>query len=183
MNTTTPTARILSAIVALVAVLTSSTASGLATSCPAANIVRDAGRALIGAAHRSSASAFSSVLARYADVNAIAMFALGQYRGALPAGRRSEYVAKTQRYISRFLVENSGPFKSSPNLAIETCDVNLVETSLDGQSKMLWRLSGARVRDVRVSGVWLALELRSKFTDIVRRNHGDISALLDFLSA
>jgi ABC-type transporter MlaC component len=183
MNTITRSPRILSAIVALVILLTSSTASSLAMSCPAADIVRNAGSALISAAHRSSAPAFASVLARYADVNAIAMFALGQYRGALPAARRSEYVAKTQRYISRFLVENSGPFKSSPNLTIETCDGNLVETSLDGRSKMLWRLSGARVRDVRVSGVWLALELRSKFTDIVRRNHGDIVALLDFLSA
>src|SRR6266542_4319978 len=105
MTTITPTPRILSAIVALVTVLTSSTASSLATSCPAADTVRGAGSALIGAAHRSSAPAFASVLARYADVSAIAMFALGQYRGGLPAGRRSEYVAKTQRYISRLLVE------------------------------------------------------------------------------
>jgi ABC-type transporter MlaC component len=154
----------------------------MAINCPAADTVRDAGSALISAAHRNSAPAFASVLGHYADVNAIAMFALGQYRDALPASRRSEYVANTRRYISRFLVENSGPFKNSPNLTIETCDANLVETSLDGRSRMLWRLSGGRIRDVRVSGMWLALELRSKFTNILRRNRGDMSALLDFLS-
>ena len=183
MNKTTSTARILSAIVALVTILTASTVPSMATSCPAADTVRNAGSALIGAAHGSSAPAFASVLARYANVNAIAMFALGQYRDALPASRRSEYVANTQRYISRFLVENSGPFKNSTNLTIDTCDGNLVQTSLDGRSKMSWRLSGGRISDVSVSGMWLALELRSKFTGIVRRNHGDISALLDFLSA
>ena len=182
MNTIPFTARSLSTIAAFVTALAASIGPSLATSCPAANTVRDAGSAFIGAAHRSSAPAFASVLGRYADVNAIAMFALGQYRAALPASRRSEYVANTQRYISRLLVENSGSFKNSADLTIESCDGNLVQTSLDGRSKMSWRLSGGRIRDVSVSGMWLALQLRSKFTDIVRRNHGDISALLDFLS-
>ena len=154
-----------------------------AMSCPAADIVRDAASALSSAAQRSSASAFGSVLTRYADVGAIAMFALGKYGSKLPAGRQSEYVANTQRYISQVLMEKSGPFKNSPHLTIETCDGNLVGTSLDGRSKMQWRLSGARIRDVSVSGVWLAIQLRTTFTDIIRRNRGDISALLDFLSA
>ena len=182
MNKTTFTPRILSAIAALAIVLPVSAVPSLAASCPAGGIVTDAGRALIGAAHGSSAPAFASVLTRYADVNGIAMFALGQYRNALPPSRRSEYVAKTQRYISRFLVENSGPFKDSARLTIEGCDGNLVQTSLDGRSKISWRLSGGLITDVSVGGTWLALELRSKFTDIVRRNHGDVSALLDFLS-
>ena len=112
-----------------------------------------------------------------------AMFVLGKYGSKLPAGRQSEYVANTQRYISQVLMEKTGPIKNSPHLTIETCDGNLVGTSLDGRSKMQWRLSGARIRDVSVSGVWLAIQLRTTFTDIIRRNRGDISALLDFLSA
>ena len=157
--------------------------ANLYTSCPAADIVRDAASALSSAAQRSSATAFGSVLTRYADVGAIAMFALGKYGSKLPAGRQSEYVANTQRYISQFLLEKSGPFKNSPHLTIETCDGNLVETSLNGRSKMQWRLSGGRIRDVSVSGVWLAIQLRTTFTDIIRRNRGDIGKLLDFLSA
>ena len=150
--------------------------------CPAADVVRGAGSALSSAAQRGSASAFGSVLNRYADVGAIAMFALGKYGSKLPAARQNEYVANTQRYISQVLMEKSGPFKNSPHLTIETCDGNLVGTSLGGRSKMQWRLSGARIRDVNVSGVWLAIELRTKFTNIIRRNGGDISPLLDFLN-
>jgi phospholipid transport system substrate-binding protein len=173
--------RVLSATVVFIAILTSSTVSGRAVSCPAANIVSNAGNALIGAAHNSSAPAFAAVLARYVDGNAIAMSALGQYRGALPQAQRAEYLANTKRFISRFLVEKSGAFKNSQKLTIDSCDGNLVKTSFEGRSRVVWRLSGGRIADVQVSGVWLALQLRSKFTSIVRRNNGDVSALLDFL--
>jgi hypothetical protein len=173
--------RVLSSTVAFIAILSSSTVSGRAISCPAADIVGNAGSALIGAAHRSSAPAFASVLARYTDVDAIAMVALGQYRSALPRDQRAEYIANTKRYISRFLVEKSGAFRKLQKLTIDSCEGNLVKTSFDGQSRIVWRLLGGRIADVQVSGVWLALGLRSKFTNIVRRNHGDVSALLDFL--
>ena len=181
MNTIGHRVRILSGTVAVIALLICSTGPSFAASCPAADIVRNAGSALIGAARRSSAPAFGSVLARYADVNAIALFALGQYRAALPPTLRAEYVANTQRYITRFLVDNSGRFNTPSKLRIDGCGGNLVKTSLEGRSTMLWRLAGGRILDVQVSGVWLALELRSKFTDILRRNRGEITALLDFL--
>jgi hypothetical protein len=45
-------------------------------------IVGIAGSALIDVAHRGSAPALSAVLTRCADLSAIAMFALGQYRRA-----------------------------------------------------------------------------------------------------
>jgi hypothetical protein len=171
----------LSAAVVFIAILTSSPVYSRAVSCPASDIVGNAGGALIGAAHRNSAPAFASVLARYADVDAIAMVALGQYRGALSRDQRAEYIANTKRYISRFLVEKSGAFRKLEKLTIDSCEGNLVKTSFDGQSRIVWRLSRGRIADVQVSGVWLALGLRSKFTNIVRQNHGDVSALLDFL--
>jgi phospholipid transport system substrate-binding protein len=173
--------RVLSATVAFIVILMSSIVSSYAVSCPAADIVGNAGSALIGAAHHSSAPAFASVLARYADVNGVAMVALGQYRSTLPRAQRAEYLANTKRYITRFLVEKSGAFKNSQKLTIDSCDGDLVKTSFDGRSRIVWRLSGGRIADVQVSGVWLALQLRSKFTSIIRRNHGDVSALLDFL--
>ena len=46
---------------------------------------------------------------------------------------------------------------------------------------MLWRLSGGRVQDVRVNGIWLAIQLRSKITGIIHRNRDDIDALFAFL--
>ena len=181
MNTMDHRVRTLSGTVAVIAVLICLTGPSFAASCPVADTVRNAGSALMVAARQSSAPAFDSVLARYADVNAIALFALGQYRGALPPAQRAEYVKNTERYITRFLVENSGAFKNSQNLTIDSCDGGLAGTSLNGQSRMLWRLSGGRIRDVQVSGVWLGLELRSKFTEILRRNGGNVDALLSFL--
>jgi ABC-type transporter MlaC component len=181
MNTIAHAARILSATVALFTIIASSTPS-LAENCPAAGTIKNAASALVVAAQRGSAPAFASALVRYADVNAIALSALGKYRSGLPGSRQGEYVRNAYRYMSQSLAKHAGSFGKSSNLTIESCDGNLVETSLSGRSKMLWRLSGGRIRDVRVSGVWLAIQLRSKFTDIIGRNGGDVTALLDFLA-
>jgi phospholipid transport system substrate-binding protein len=174
-----PTA--LAATLTMFIVVGASTLPGQAASCPAAGAVMNAGEAFIGAARRGSASAFASALARHTDVRAVAMFALGQYRKELPPARQREYLNNAQNYMARFLLGHSKPFRSSRDLMVETCNGNLVETSLGGRSRMLWRLAGGRVRDVRVSGVWLAIQLRSKFTGILRQNHGDMDALLAFL--
>jgi phospholipid transport system substrate-binding protein len=149
--------------------------------CPVAGVVKNAGEAFIDAAARSNEAAFTSALSRYTDVNAVAFFALGQYRKSLPPARQSEYLKNARRYMARVLLDNSRSFRSSRDLTIEKCNGNLVETSLGGRSRMLWRLSGGRIRDVRVSGVWLGIQLRSKFTEIIRRNNGDVNALLAYL--
>jgi phospholipid transport system substrate-binding protein len=83
--------------------------------------------------------------------------------------------------VSRLLAENAGRFGGS-TIEIERCAGNLVETSLAGGKALTWRVSGGRIQDVRVSGVWLALQLRSKFTGIIKRNQGDVGALLDYLA-
>ena len=173
--------RNLAAAFAMFALIATSVSPTLAADCPAASVVRNAGVAFMGAARQGSANAFASALARHTDVKAISVFALGQYRNGLPSDRQREYVKNTHSYMAQFLLDNATPFRSSRELIIETCNGNFVETSLDGQSRMLWRLSGGRIRDVRVGGVWLAIQLRSKFTGIIRRNHGDVDALLAFL--
>ncbi len=174
-------ARIAAAAVALLTVIGISTPPSLAADCPGAGIVRTAGLAFMGAARQGSPAAFSSALARHTNVRAAAIFALGQYRSELPPARQSEYLRNAQAFMAEFLSQNAKAFRSSGTLVIESCRGNLVETSLDGHSRMLWRLSGRRIGDVRVEGIWLSLQLRSKFTGIIRRNHGDVEALLDFL--
>jgi ABC-type transporter MlaC component len=152
-----------------------------AAECSGASIVRNAGSDFMNAARQGSVASFSSALSRNSDVRGAAMFALGQYRKSLPPARQREYVQNAQLFMAQILLENSRPFRSSRQLVIERCTGNLVETSLDGRSRMLWRLSGRRIGDVRVSGVWLAIQLRSKFTGIIRSNGGSVDALLDFL--
>lgn len=175
------TYRILLATFTIFIVFGISTLPSLAANCPAAGIVKNAAVAFIDAAQRASAPAFASALVRHADVRGLAIFALGQYRKELRPARQSEYLKNTQTYMARFLLDNAKSFRSSRDLMVENCKGNLVETSLGGRSRMLWRVSGGRIRDVRVGGVWLAIQLRSKFTGIIRRNHGDIDALLAFL--
>lgn len=155
---------------------------GSAASCPGAGTVKNAANALMVAARRNSVDGFAAALSRHADVNAISMFALGKYRTSLPGARRAEYVRKTHRYMSRFLADHAGRFKSTSALSVDRCNGNLVETSLGGRSRMVWRLSGSRVRDLRVEGFWLGLQMRSRFAEIIRRNDGDVGKLIDYLS-
>lgn len=174
-------ARFLAAALALLTVIGLSAPSALAASCPGAGAVMTAGNAFIAAAQRNTAAAFSSAL-RNTDTRSAALFALGQYRKDLPRGRQAEFLNGAHAFMARFLLRYSGPFRTQRDLVIESCRGGLIETSLGGRSKMVWRLTGGRIRDVRVSGVWLSLQLRSKFTGIIRRNGGKMDALLDFLA-
>jgi len=40
-----------------------------------------------------------------------------------------------------------------------------------------WRVTSGRVSDVNVSGVWLSLQLKKRFTDILRRADGNFNPL------
>jgi phospholipid transport system substrate-binding protein len=174
--------RILAAALALLTVTAVSAPQSRAASCPAAGTVMNAGNAFMDAAQSGSAGAFSSALGRYTDVRGAAFFALGQYRRDLPRGRQREYLSGAQSFMAQFLLEYSRPFRSSRDFVIDNCRGNLVQTSFEGRSRMVWRVAGGRISDVQVSGVWLGLQLRSKFTGIIRRNNGDVEALLDYLA-
>lgn len=174
--------RVFTAALVLLTLMGISAPSSRAATCPAAGAVMNAANGFMDAAQSRSAGAFASALGRYTDVRSAALFALGQYRGDLPPGRKREYISGTQSFMARFLLEYSSPFRSSRDFIIDNCRGNLVETSFEGRSRMVWRVMGGRISDVQVSGVWLGLELRSKFTGIIRRNHGDVEALLDYLA-
>jgi phospholipid transport system substrate-binding protein len=153
-----------------------------AATCAGAGIVEDAANAFLAAARNGSASAFGSALSRYTDVDALAFFALGKYRKDLPADRRGEYVKNAHRYMSEFLADHAGRFEGGSGLTIENCSGNLVQTSFSGGSGIVWKVSGSLIQDVKVSGVWLAPQLRQKFLGIIRQNHGFVTSLLDYLA-
>lgn len=169
-------------MLAVVVMLAASPPRGEAATCAGAETVKGAANALMAAARKNSVQGFASALSRYADVNGISMFALGKYRPDLPNARRGEYLRSAHRYMSRFLADHARRFRSSSGLSIERCDGNLVETTMNGRSRMVWRLAGGRIRDLRVEGVWLGLQLRSNFVGIIRRNDGDVGRLVDYLA-
>jgi hypothetical protein len=172
-----------SAVVALtcLAAIACSSVGGEAASCPGADAVKKAASSFVRAAETGSPAAFASALARHTNTDQLALFALGKYRDRLPAARRDEYISNARRFMSQFLASNADRFRWS-SLVVESCKGNLIQTSLDHGSDLTWRVAGERIEDVRISGFWLTLQLRSKFTGIIQREHGDVSALLDYLA-
>ena len=61
----------------------------------------------------------------------------------------------------------------------------MVSTRMSNGKKIIFKLYRTRrgflVRDVNVSSVWLAQQLRSTFVGVIRRNNGDINALFKYL--
>ena len=162
--------------------------SATAKACPAAAFINNAGNAFLGAARVHTASAFSSVTARYTDLRGISMFALGPHRKLLSKSREAEYLGLTRGFIGRFMVRYSGRF-SGGGLTIKDCvgpaTALTVSTRLSNGKKIIFKLHrskrGFLVRDVNVSSVWLAQQMRSTFVGVINRNGGDINALFAYL--
>jgi ABC-type transporter MlaC component len=158
-------------------------ASGPANAaCSGEGVVKAAAASFVAAKKAGTAEAFANAVAKYADITALALAALGPYRKELPANRQSEYVAKTKAYIGRFLLRHAN-LVGQANLKIDSCAGDLVKTTA-GSSKLVWRVSGGRIRDVQASGIWLANQMRAKFVSEIRRGgHDKIDALFRFLGS
>jgi phospholipid transport system substrate-binding protein len=142
----------------------------------------------MSAARSGSANAFAGAASRYTDLHGIALFALGPHRSQLKKSREAEYVSLTRGYIGRFMAENSSRLAGS-GLRVTDCSgeksAMTVNTQLSNGRKIIFKVyktkAGYRVRDVNVSSVWLAQQLRSKFISVIRRGNGDIDALFAYL--
>lgn len=162
--------------------------SATANACPASAFITNASNAFMGAARVHTASAFSGATARYTDLRGISMFALGPHRRLLSKSRESEYLALTRGFIGRFMMKHSRRFSGS-GMTIKDCVTSTnaltVSTRMSNGKKVIFKLHrskrGFLVRDVNVSSVWLAQQLRSTFVGVINRNGGDINALFAYL--
>lgn len=171
------------------AIMTGLAASAKAADCPAGPFVINAATAIQNAARAQSPAAFSGVAARYTDLRGIALFALGPHRSQLGKGDEGKYVALTKGFIGRFMAKNSSRVAGS-GLKITDCKGSgggryVVTAQMSNGKRFVFRVAGRkggfRVQDVNVSSVWLAQQLRSSFTGVIRRNNGDIDALYAYL--
>ncbi len=158
---------------------------GGATACAGSKIAESAGSAMIKAAQAGSASGFSGALNKYADMNAIALFALGKHRKELPAARRAEFVSLTTSFVSRRFNDYRLKFRAD-RIVPMTCNGNTVRTQLiflgnKGPQVVLWRMSGGKIADVNVQGVWLGQLLRTNFDKVLSGNPDGITALFAHL--
>ena len=159
-----------------------------AKACEASSFITNAGNAFLSAARRQSASAYSGVASRYTDLRSIAMFALGPHRKLVNKAKEAEYLTLIRGFIGRFMVRHSSRFSGS-GMVIKDCagstNALMVSTRMSNGKKIIFKLHrskrGFLVRDVNVSSVWLAQQLRSTFVGVIKRNHGDIDALFKYL--
>ena len=159
--------------------LSTGTAHTTYANCRDADLIQSATKTFVAASHSHDPTAFARAISRYVDVNALALFALGPFRTELPPDRKTEYFAKTRAFMARFLADHAESFANS-TLQIQSCDGGEIR-SVGGGQKLVWRISGNRVYDVQVDGVWLVNEMRSKFVSVIREGHGDIERLFEFL--
>jgi phospholipid transport system substrate-binding protein len=159
-----------------------------AAKCEPAAFVISAGRAYDQAARSGNAATFAAAAARYSDMNAVAMFALGRYRKLLPKARESEYVNLTRKFMGGFMLKYGSDFRVG-TLEIIDCSgppSNItVNARTAGGEKVSLRVykagSGFLVRDMKVGSIWLVQQMRSTFVGTISREGGNIEALFKYL--
>lgn len=183
-------------------------AIGFATLCGAASAQADSSsvqeRYVVGIANdvmelanskiRGSAlkARFVTLLTRNSDVRSVALFSLGQYQKNLPSDLKNDYFRLVVEYTAGLFVYYIDDFAAS-GLDVKSSKSSGKATIIDSNmvypdhstSPVRWRVvnngGGYRVSDVNVRGIWLSLQMREKFTDILRQNKGDFNALLSYL--
>ena len=172
----------------ILTLVSANVSAAASVTCDASNFVTSAGGAFASAARVGKAGTFAGAASRFADLHGIAMFALGPHRKLMPKSREAEYVSLTRIFIGKFMAENSSQLAFS-GLSITDCSGGkgsmVVNTKLPNGKKVVFKVyktrSGYRVRDVNVSNIWLAQQLRSNFTGVIRNNNLDIDALFAYL--
>ena len=173
--------------------LSSSPALAAKPACPADKFIANIGKDLFSAARSGSQKSFKNVVARYADASQIGRFALGRYRKSLSKEDASNYYGLVADYVARVMADNAVQFQGN-RFEITRCPqknklvavTSKLHSELHGVRPVIWRLvksgKGFRVLDVNVHGVWLGVQLRSKFTSVIKKNKGDINRLYAYLA-
>ena len=135
---------------------------------------------------------FERLLSTHANMGAVAIFALGRYRSKLPASKSAKYKKLVKAYIAGLFVYYAKDFRGT-GIKIGTTrksGKSLVIASkiqfANSSKPVIWRVysrgSRHRVTDVNIRGVWLSIQMRQKFTQLLKRNHGDFDKLIAFLA-
>ena len=135
---------------------------------------------------------FERLLGAYANMNGVARFALGRYRKNLPNSEKNNYYTLVKRFVAGLFVDYVDDFRGE-RLAIRRSRKNGSAVIVDSEiifphklpAPVEWRVSSSnsrhRVTDVKIRGVWMRLQMRQKFVRILKKNHGDINALMSYL--
>ena len=128
---------------------------------------------------------FSSLINQNANVRSVGLVALGPYRKDLPPSMAGEFVRLVSFYMAAFFVYYVDEFRGSSieiNSSSKQGNMTVVNSSVrfknGSTSQVRWRILGAgQVGDINVRGVWLSLQLKKRFTDVLKRSNGDFKQL------
>ena len=157
---------------------------------PAEQYVTSVGSSVIKLANSGGGKAalrqrFSSLISQNSNVRSVGLVALGPYRKDLPPGMAAEFVKLVAFYMAAFFVYYIDEFQGS-NIEIDSSskqgNMTLVNSSVrfknGSTSQVRWRIIGSgQVGDINVRGVWLSLQLKKRFTDVLKRSKGDFKEL------
>lgn len=153
--------------------------------------VKSVAEGVLAAARTRSVGRFRTLLKANADIPAIALFSLGSYRKNLQPDQRAEYFRLVEGFIAGVFADNASKLAGQSivtNGSQNTGDSVLVKSQVKfgggGTMPVTWRLTkrgGYKIFDVNVDGIWLASTQKTNFTSVLKKNKGDINALLAYL--
>ena len=137
---------------------------------------------------------FRALLNNKANLKRIAAFTLGKYRRQLSPAELQEFQSLFETMITKVYANRLGSYEDQKIVVLGSEKKKkdyLVETELrfnDGSDPIaiVWRLrqeNDGRITlfDLRVLGIWMALEQRETFLSILKNNNEDFNVLLDNL--
>ena len=138
--------------------------------------------------------AFRALLNEKANLKRIAAFTLGKYRRQISPAELQEFQSLFESMITKVYANRLGTYEDQKIIVLGSEKKKkdyLVETELrfkDGSDPIaiVWRLRQEKdgritLFDLRVLGIWMALEQRETFLSILKNNNEDFDVLLDNL--
>jgi len=179
-------------LMGMAVLLTTTTLAGRAAYAlsPAEKYVTTVGASVIRLANSGAGKAqmrqrFSSLINQHTNVRSVGLVALGPYRKDLPPNMAGEFIRLVSFYMAAFFVYYINEFQGS-TIEIDSSNkqggMTLVNSSVHfrngSTTQVRWRIVGAgQVGDINVRGVWLSLQLKKRFTDVLKRSKGDFNEL------
>ncbi|MBL6767628.1 MAG: ABC transporter substrate-binding protein [Candidatus Micropelagos sp.] len=137
---------------------------------------------------------FRVLLNNKANLKRIAAFTLGKYRRQISPTELQEFQSLFETMITKVYANRLGSYEDQKIVVLGSEKKKkdyLVETELrfnDGSDPIaiVWRLRQEKdgritLFDLRVLGIWMALEQRETFLSILKNNNEDFNVLLDNL--
>jgi len=168
----------------------------------AENFIQGTGTTILGivgggGSNGTKKNKFFDLLWSRAARQQITVFSVGSYRSqynALSGSQKSELTKLVMKFVAgvfiRYINEFSGNRFEVTGSQVRSASDIIVRSKVhfpDGRTplEVQWRVTksgGAhKVFDVRVAGVWLALQQKSEFESIIRSNGGQVTGLITYL--